>query len=66
MTIRESFLSRGRPPQGLIKAGDDPTQDFEYSLYNDWLRIKEKKSPNEFIMKTNWGPDIIIKIIGYK
>ena len=63
---RDSIPSRGMPPSGFVQAGNDPAEDFKYSLYKDWLRIKEQKSKDEFVMSTNWGPDIIIKIVDYK
>jgi len=49
--------------RGFIQSGKDPSKDFKYS--KNWLKIKKQISSDKFLMHTNWGPDIIIQIIGY-
>jgi len=51
--------------KGLYRAGKNPSNDFEYSILNDKLKIKKRLEEDKFLMYTDWGPDIIIQIMGY-
>ena len=51
--------------RGLYGSGKNPSNDFEYSILNDKLKIKKRLEEDKFLMYTDWGPDIIIQIIGY-
>ena len=51
--------------RGLFQAGKNSSEDFKYSIHKNWLKIKKQISSDQFLMHTNWGPDIIIQIIGY-
>jgi len=69
--IKESLTNmdwkfRGAPiPQGIQQSGKNPNDDFIYSMYKNQLKIKKQIDSDKFLIHTNWGPDIIIQIIGY-
>ena len=51
--------------RGIQQPNKNASDDFKYAVNKNWLKIKRQIGPNEFLMFTNWGSDIIVKIEGY-